>query len=90
MEIENGKDDSEQIEVYNIELLRINVQEIPWWFSGFDSIFTAKGLDSTPGLAEKLRTHKLQVWRKKKKKKEELTSKNRHTSFCCTSQLYFL
>ena len=89
MEIENGKDDSEQIEVYNIELLRINVQEIPWWFSGLDSIFTAKGLDSTPGLAEKLRTRKLQAWRKKKKK-EELTSKYRHTSFYCTSQLYFL
>ena len=72
MEIENGKDDSEQIEVYNIEFLRINVQEIPWWFSGLDSIFTAKGLDSTPGLAEKLRTHKLQAWRKKKKRRVDI------------------
>ena len=88
MEIENGKDDSEQIEVYNIELLRINVQGSPWWFSGLDSIFTAKGLDSTPGLAEKLRSHRLQAWQEKKKK--ELTSKYRHTSFYCTSQLYFL
>ena len=72
MEIENGKDDSEQIEVYNIELLRINVQGIPWWFSGLDLVFTAKGLDSTPGLAEKLRSHKLQAWQKKKKKRIDI------------------